>query len=139
MLLNAFIGKAEAPSDADLSTELGPSKEIWDELLKRMATECNLVEKEWNSYSRKAGWSLRLKAKKRNIVYLSPCHGSFRVSFVLGDRAIEAARKSGLPKEVFKLIDSGQRYPEGTAVRFDVLREKDIVAVVLLASIKLQH
>ena len=47
----------------------------------------------------KSGWSLRLKVKKRNIVYLAPCNGCFRVAFIFGDRAVAAARQSDLSEK----------------------------------------
>ena len=53
-------------------------------------------------HSPKYGRSLRLKLKKRTIVHLCPCDGSFRVAFILGDRAVKAARQSDLPKSMLK-------------------------------------
>ena len=139
MLPNAFIGKSKKPTDAELTAELGPARALWDDVIARMAAECNVVDQEWTSYSLKAGWSLRLKVKKRNIVYLSPCQGSFRVAFVLGDRALESARKSKLPRAVMKLLEQGQRYPEGTAIRIDVTSPKDVDAILKIAAIKLEN
>ena len=139
MLPNAFIDKAEEPTDADVAEALGPAKTLWDRLLADLAEECNLVVQEWNSSSRKAGWALRLKRQKRNIVYLSPCRGSFRVSFALGDKAVQAARQSGLPQTVIRIIDEAKQYPEGTAVRIDVKGAKDIAAVKKLTTIKLEN
>jgi len=139
MLPNAFIGKSERPTEEELAAELGPSKALWDRLLAELAEEFNLVTQEWNSYSRKAGWSLRLKQEKRNILYLGPCHGSFRVSFVLGDRAIEAARRGKLPARVMKWIAEGQRYPEGTGIRIEVKGPADLAGVKKLTAVKLEN
>ena len=136
---NAFIGSLAAPAPAELTAALGPVSLHWDRLLSRLADELKLTGAEWHSYSPKAGWALRLKVKKRNIVYLSPCRDCFRVTFILGDRAVEAARQSALPRRVVKLVEEGERYPEGTAVRFQVTSDKDIAAIVKLAAIKLQH
>ncbi|MBZ5617925.1 MAG: DUF3788 domain-containing protein [Acidobacteriia bacterium] len=139
MLQNAFIDKVEQPTDADVAEALGPAKALWDQLLADLAHECDLTTQEWNSYSRKAGWSLRLKRQTRNILYLSPCRGSFRVSFALGDRAVEAARHCGLPRPVIRTIDEAKRYAEGTAVRIDVKGHKDIAAVKKLTTVKLEN
>jgi hypothetical protein len=139
ILPNAFIGKLKKPTPNELTAALGPAKAHWDRLLARLSAELNLVAGEWHSYSPKAGWALRLKMKKRNILYLAPCCGSFRVTFVLGDRAVEAARYSTLPSRVVRLIEEGKRYPEGTAVRLEVTGGKDIAAIVKLAAIKLQY
>lgn len=139
MIANAFAGKAEQPSDDELAAELGPSKALWDELLADLARENRVDVREWNSYSRKAGWALRLKRDKRAIVYLSPGYGAFMASFALGDRAVAAARKSGLPRRIVRLIDDAKKYAEGTAVRIDVSAAEDLSIVEKLVAVKLEY
>ena len=139
MLPNAFIDKPKKPTEAELTAALGPAKALWDQLLAGLADERNLTVQEWNSYSRKAGWSLRLKLKDRNILYLTPCEGCFFVSFALGDKAVEAARQSRLPQSVIKTINDAKRYAEGTGVRMEMKKPKDIEVVKQLAAIKLAH
>jgi hypothetical protein len=132
---NAFIGSAQPPTDDELSVQLGAARALWDELLTLLA----LPVREWHSYSPKAGWSLKLKLGKRTIVYLAPCHGSFRVAFVLGAKAVEAARQCELPKAVIKIIDEAPRYAEGTGVRLEIKARKDLAAVKKLADVKLAN
>jgi hypothetical protein len=132
---NAFIGRTQAPTDDELSAELGAARALWDELL----TELALPIQEWNSYSPKAGWFLKLKLKKRTIVYLSPRRGSFQVSFILGAKAVEATRQAKLSKTLLKIIDEAPRYPEGTGVRLEIKARRDLAAVKKLAAIKLAN
>ncbi|MBZ5706923.1 MAG: DUF3788 domain-containing protein [Acidobacteriia bacterium] len=139
MLANAFVDKPKKPTDAELTAALGPAKALWDQLLAGLAERCNAGDREWSSYSRKAGWSLRVKHKQRVILYLSPCRGCFRASFALGDKAVQAARQSGLPASVVKIIDQAKRYAEGTAVRIEVKAAKDIAVVERLAAVKLEN
>jgi hypothetical protein len=139
MLPNAFIGKLEKPTDADLTEALGPARALWDGLLAALANECKINVQEWNSYSRKAGWSLRLIREKRAILYLSPCQGYFFASFALGDKAMQAARRSKLPPHVIKIINEAKRYAEGTAVRIEMKKPEDIDIVKKLASIKMDN
>jgi hypothetical protein len=80
-----------------------------------------------------------MKLKKRTIVYLGPCDGCFRVAFVLGDRAVAAARKSDLSKSALKLLDEAPRYAEGTGVRLMVKASEDLADVRRLAIIKLAN
>lgn len=138
-MTNAFIGKPAKPTNAELIATLGPCKAVWDKLVTTLANENDVNIQEWTSYSAKAGWSLRLKQKKRNIVYLIPSRGSFRVAFALGDKAMKAARASRLPKHVMAVLDSAPRYPEGTAVRLEIKGPKDLDVVKKLAAIKLEN
>ena len=122
-----------------MTAALGPAKALWDQLVADLAEQYDVTVQEWNSYSRKAGWSLRLKHKDRNILYLTPCRGSFFVSFALGDKAVEAARQSGLPPSVIKTINEAKRYAEGTGVRLEMKKPKDVETMKQLAAIKLAH
>ena len=135
MLPNAFIGRPKPPTDDELSAVLGAARALWDQLLSELA----LPTQEWHSYSVKAGWALRLKQGKRTILYVTPCAGSFRVSFALGEKAMQAARESKLPAPVMKILDESPRYAEGTGVRLDVTAKKDLAIVRKLVAAKLAN
>ena len=127
MLPNAFIGKSHPPTDAELADALGPAKALWDQLLASLAAEHKLTVREWNSYSPKAGWSLRLEAQgPEHCVSRSHARARFGSAFVLGDKAVAAARQSDLPQSVIKIINEAKRYAEGTAIRFEIKKAKDI-------------
>jgi hypothetical protein len=138
-IANAFINHAAQPTPQELSAALGPTAPIWNTLVASLANEYGLTVQEWNSYSLKAGWSLRLKLKKRNILYLAPCKGCFRVAFILGDKAVKAARQIKLPQPIVKVIETAPHYPEGTGVRLLVKRITDLPAICKLAEIKLAN
>ena len=132
---NAFIGRQKPPTDEELSLELGAARMLWDQLL----AELKLPVQEWHSYSVKAGWSLRIKEGKRTILYVTPCRGSFRVSFALGDKAMQAARDSKLPAAAMKILDEAPRYAEGTGVRLDISAKKDLAIVKKLVAAKMAN
>ena len=139
MLANAFVGKSQEPSEAELAMELGSAKPFWDRLLATLATQYRSNVREWSSYSPKARWSLKVKHDQRTIVYLSPSRGCFTASFALGDKAVKAAQQSGLPQRALDMIKDAKRYAEGTAVRIDVYGTKDVAVVEKLAAIKLKN
>ena len=135
---NAFIGRKTQPSAKDLAAALGGSLDAWKELI-RWLTGKGISTKEWHSISPKYGWALRPKLKSRTILYMSPCSGCFRVSFILGDRAVAAARASDLPKAVLQEIAGARRYAEGTGVRLLVKSAEDLASIRTLVDIKLQN
>ena len=52
--------------------------------------EGGVSDQEWKGVVvKKYGWSLRLKKKGRNILYLSPGKDCFMTSFVLSDKALD--------------------------------------------------
>lgn len=138
MLKNAFAGHPKPPTEKELSAKLGDTKQLWDELLEDLSADFKL-EPEWNSYSIKAGWSLRLKQKDRNIVYLTPGDGSFMASFALGERAMKSALAADFPKPIVKILKEAKHYTEGTAVRIEVHSASDLDAIRKLVEIKIKN
>ncbi len=132
---NAFAGRATKPAEAALIAVLGKSYAVWETLLSNLRQALQLSG-NWHTGSIKMGWSFRLQKKDRNIVYLGPRQGWFLASFVLGDRAVAAAKQSELPPDLLKQIASAKRYAEGTPVRIEVKELEDLAAVELLARIK---
>lgn len=137
---NAFIGTAAAPTEKELASALGKNaKALWDRLVLEIGDETGANVQQWNSYSPKHGWSLRLKRAKRNIVYLIPFTGAFQVAFTLGEKAMQAARSAKLPPRVVKIMEAAPKYVEGTGVRLDVERAEDVEIVKKLAMIKVKN
>ena len=136
---NAFIGKTEQPTDKELTAALGAARATWDQLLSDLALEYGANIQEWNSYSPKAGWSLRVKRKARTIVWLGPRADSFVAAFILGDKAMQAARADKLPQRIAKIMNEAPKYPEGTGVRIPVKTPKDLAAVKTLVAIKIAN
>ncbi len=136
---NAFVGNSARPSDSDLEQALGRVKPVWDRLIADLASEQDVSVREWKSYSTRTGWALRLKRGKRTIVWLAPFNGFFQVLFIFGDRALAAARQSGIPSRVLRLLDDAPRYPEGTGLRLQIKAVSDISLVKRLAAVKLQN
>lgn len=136
---NAFAGFKKHPTEKSLAEALGETYRLWQRLVADLMSELNLDNAEWHTSSIKHGWAFRLQLKERNIVYLSPFDGYFVVTFVLGDRAVAAAKKIELPETILEIIRDARRYAEGTAVRIEVRETEDLAAVKTLARIKLEN
>jgi hypothetical protein len=138
--INAFKAKPTQPSEAELAVALGPSTKLWNDFIHWMADEAGVATQEWKGICvNKYGWSLRLKQKSRNIVYLGPGKGCFMVSFVLSDKALQQAKETHLPKAVADTLASAPHYPEGNGVRLLVHRAGDLPAIRKIAAIKLAN
>ena len=136
---NAFINHPNQPAERLLAAALGPAKAVWDQLLAELEKEHGVNIREWRCYSPKWGWSLRAKRKARTIVWLSPSEGCFTVLFILGDKAMKAARQVRFPQRIVKVMNEAPKYPEGTGVRLEVKSSRDIGSLKQLAAIKLAN
>jgi hypothetical protein len=137
--LSALDDKSKLPDDGQLTEVLGETKKFWDEIIAHVSREFEPVTEEWKFSGAKWGWSLRLIRKKRTILYLTPCNGYYITGFVLGGKAVEAARASDLPKSVLEIINNAPKYAEGTALRLEIRSEEDLESIKKLAKIKMEN
>ena len=128
--------KTKFPDDAALAAALGKAKVLWDEFVRHITQEYGPITEEWGFYK---SWSMRLKRKKRTIVYLLPRDGHFLCAYVFGEKATEAARRAKLPKDVVKIIEEAKVYAEGRGFRLEVKTKKDLEAMKKLAAIKMAN
>jgi hypothetical protein len=139
MALSVFDNKEKQPTTADIRRELGRSAAVWQELTEWLAERFDPLTEEWNFPGQKWGWSLRLKYKKRAVLYLTPREKYFHVGFVLGEKAVNAALKMNLPTSVVKEVKIAPKYAEGRGIRLDVRYKKDLAAVKILAEAKMAN
>ena len=139
MALSAFDDKSKEPQAGELKIILGRSSAHWDSLVAHIAAEFPPLDKSWGFSGAKWGWSLRLKQKKRTVLYLTPCRKHFLVGFALGEKAVKAAHAVPLPASILAVIDNAPRYAEGRGVRVEVRNKKDLEAVTGLAAVKMAN
>jgi hypothetical protein len=136
MALSAFDDKSRKPGTGDLKKMLGRTSAHWENLIAYLAGEYTPLDQTWNFAGANWGWSLRLKQKKRTILYLTPCKAYFFVGFVLGEKAVKAAHESSLPDSILTVIDAAKKYAEGRGVRLEIRNNKDLDNVKKLCAIK---
>jgi hypothetical protein len=139
LALSVFVDKAQQPTDADLRRALKASFGSWNELKDRIASRFSPLTFEWGFTSQTTGWGLRLKHKERIILYMTPGDGFFLASFVLGEKAVQAAHEAKLPSSILKVIDTARKYAEGRGVRFRVTNARGVRNIERLAAIKMSN
>jgi hypothetical protein len=139
MALSAFDDKTQEPQSEALSEVLGSAAGLWKQLISSIGSRFDPLAEDWGFSGKKWGWALRLKHKTRAVLYMTPAEDFFYAGLALGQKAIDAAHETDLPKAVLDIIDSSQKYAEGRAVRLEVRSEEDVESVVQLASIKMNN
>ena len=137
MALSSLDDKAAEPVAADLVRVLGSSEKVWRELISRMEAAYGPLTEDWSFSGAKYGWILRLKRKKRVVLYLTPQLDEFLVGVVLGDRALTLLRQDDLDPKVRSLIDEAPRYGEGTGFRIPVPSAGDIPDIEVIIEAKM--
>ena len=139
MALSAFDDKGKEPGAAEIKEALGRSSMHWFGLIELVESEFTPAVATWTFGGAKWGWALRLKQKKRAVLYMTPGRKHFLVGFALGEKAVKAARAAKLPGPVWTLISGAQKYAEGRAVRMEVRTKKDLENVMKVARIKMAN
>lgn len=137
MALSSLEDNTHQPSPDDLATALGRTARLWGRLVDEVVSRHAPIEQVWNFGGPKYGWSLRIRRKGRNVLYLIPQKRQFLVGIVLGDRAVKAARQSDLAAEVLAMIDAAPVYAEGCGIRVPVTTRAHVEAMLKLTAIKL--
>jgi hypothetical protein len=139
MALSVFDDKSKTPSPERLREELGRTSGHWDDLVGYLASRYDPLDETWSYSGSKWGWALRLRQKKRTLLYMTPRRGHFLVGFALGEKAVRAARSSGLPERVLSAIAEAPKYAEGRGVRLEIRNKRDLDGVKRLAVIKMAN
>jgi hypothetical protein len=139
MALSVFEDKNKSPSTKKLFQELGRSAAVWQDLIEWLAENFDPLHQEWVFYAQKWGWSLKVRHKKRTVLYMTPGRKQFQVGFMLGGKAASCALKMNLPKEVVDTIKSAKKYVEGRAVRLEVRFKKDLPAIRKIVEAKMSN
>jgi hypothetical protein len=139
MALSAFADKSRKPAEEDLQKVMGRVFKHWSAIIERASRHYPPLQQDWGFAGTAWGWSLRLKQKKRTVMYLTPCKGYFMAGFALGEKAVRAAHEADLDESTLSLIDGAPRYAEGRGVRIEVRRKRDRDQVIRLAAIKMEN
>ena len=127
------------PTDEMLASALGETKEIFDTIVRFIGTEFGESHIEWKHYGAKIGWSIKILNKKRNVMFVGPEDGYFRVAFAFGQKAYLEIIESNLSDEIKQQITNGKVYVEGRPLRLEIRNQSDAEPLRQLIKIKLKN
>ena len=139
MAVSILDDKSVVPNSGMVAAVLTGSFSLWDELVNHVKTKYPSITEEWKHYGKAFGWTFKLISKKRNLLFIVPLNGCFRVRFVLGDKAAACAEAAGLPHEIKEAISVATPNVEGRSVDIDICRYEQLEAVKTLLKIKFEN
>lgn len=133
----AFPDPKRKPEASELPVIVGRAYVLLDKMLRRIRLAHPELKVEW-SYSPRAGWHQIYLRNQRRIFYLVPARSDFRISMLLGDKALAGANDGPAREKIRALLAGAKRWPEGTSFSFD---RKTLRPAVLLALVeaKISH
>ena len=134
-----FNSKLQQPTDEMLASALGETKKILDDIISFIKAEFGESHIEWKYYGAKFGWSLKIYNKKRNVVFVGPEDGYFRLAFTFGQKAYIEIINSNLPDSIKQQLIEAKVYVEGRPLRLEIRNQKDAEPLWQLIKIKLNN
>jgi len=139
MSSSAFDDKNKQPDEHSVAEVLGESAQFWQRIREQIRETHGECVEEWKFYNQTSGWIMKLLRKKRNLFFLVPLHGLFRISFTLGDKAVAAVEKSELPESIISALRDARKYVEGRGIQIEVKSAEDAENVLRLVDIKINN
>jgi len=134
-----FGDKNIIPNDKLLFEKIGKSFEYWVEIQRHVKSNYENIINEWKYYGKNYGWQLKTLLKKRNLFFLIPSEGSFKVVFIFGDKAVDAIKNSNISDELKRAVVESKKHAEGRGLSIIVKNKKSLIDIKTLISIKVVH
>ena len=134
-----FKDKTIKPDARAMAKELGKTAGYWEKLRTGLENDFGELNEDWKFYGQKSGWVLKLLQKKRNIFFMTPQKGFFRISFVFGDRAVSEVERSDISESIKESLRIARKYAEGRGLQIEVKTENDVDIVKKLVQIKVNN
>ncbi len=132
-----FNGQDNKPDERSFREALGKSVALWKKIKLHINDKYGRTDEEWKYYGPSSGWTLKVLLKKRNLFFLMPHKGYFKIAFVFSEKAVAAVEKSDLPDSIKKNLAGARKYAEGRGIRLDVKRPLDADNVIKLIEVKI--
>ena len=136
MAVSVFSDKSVTPTDDMVRSAIGESRSLWDKLQSHLEEYYQGLTSEWKMYSKKSGWNLVFKQKKRTLFYFVPCDKHFIIAFVLGEKAVETALCSHISEKAKAEIQDADICAMGHSFFVFVRTEQDLDDCFALLKIK---
>lgn len=139
MAASIFDDKNKKPDDKMLKDALGKTYKLWEEIKKHIKKEYGEVTEDWRFYNVRSGWLLKTLLKKRNLFFFVPVKDFFKLSFIFGDKAVDAVQKSDLTDNIKTALKNAKKYMEGRGLSIEVKSIKDLEIAKKLLEIKINN
>lgn len=134
-----FGDKSVVPDAVMLVGVLGNSANYYAEIVSYIENTYGSLSLEWKFYGKNSGWTMKMLNGKRNVMFLIPREGYFRLAFTFGEKAFAEVMASSVPQTVKDELAGAVKYAEGRGVQLPVNTLDDLFAAKTLVDIKIAN
>jgi len=94
---------------------------------------------ECKFYGKKNGWFLKKFHEKRNLFFISIYNGYFKISFALGEKAVNTLLIGDILEELKEELANSRKYAEGRGLTIKVTSSKYLEDIKKIIGIKISN
>ncbi|MFQ6084086.1 MAG: DUF3788 domain-containing protein [Candidatus Aminicenantia bacterium] len=136
---NAFLQKEIVPNDTLVEKKLGLNYQYLKEIRSFIKETLGETTAEWKYYGKKNGWLLKTLYKKRNLFFVNVCDGYFKITFVFGDKAVNAINNEDISQDLKEEVLAARKYAEGRGLTIRVNDDSCLMDIKKLINIKIDN
>lgn len=132
-----FLDKLKKPSENDILTALGTTKELWLYIHNYIKQNYEFTP-ELIYFTKNYGWSIRYSKSKKTLCYLFPEKDAFSILIVLGNKEVEKVNmvRNNLNEEVKQVFENTKQFHDGRWMWIRLSTMSDIDSIKLLLNAK---
>jgi len=134
MSIGYFTDKEHRPTKKEISTVLGRTSPLWDDILRFISVSYGL-DGEFIFYARKYGWCRRYRKSGKALTTLFPAKDHFVAQVVLNPAQTEKAFEAALSEETIGVIKEAKPLHDGRWLQIKVKNKntlKDVKELLLI-------
>lgn len=126
------------PDEKMLMSEIGSVYSIYKSIESEVREFKHGVQPIWKFYGKKNGWLLKLMSGKRNVLFIVPQKGYFRISFTFGNSLFDEIKNSDVNENIKNDFFQTKKYAEGRTIQLSVDNELILQDIIALIKIKMK-
>lgn len=126
------------PNENILKAELENTYSLYLTIKSEIMKFSEEVQPTWKYYGKKNGWLLKLISGKRNVLFIIPQKGHFKISFTFGESVFNDIMNSEVKETIKNVFFKTKRYAEGRTFQLKVENEEILHDIKTLINIKMK-
>ena len=124
------------PTDGVVATHLGGACTLWESFFSAMHADHPAFAEDWRYYKDGKSWLMKITHKKKTVVWLAVCAGTFRITAYFTDKARAAIEASGLSEGCKEQFLKGKRIGKLVGITVTFRKKGDLADARALLALK---
>lgn len=138
MSIGVFDQRECSPKPAEILAAVGPTVDLWNELIRWMRESLSAEKDLKYMYGKKYGWAFRFQRRSALLCALYPTLNGFTAQVILNRTALDEASLLKLDKNAKQAIEQAHLYAEGKWLFIPVTSKHDVDDVKRLLKLKVE-